>query len=581
MIRCYKFWAVPSSAADAALLYDQLRRAGDYRHTLVDIENRSRALQRAIWEHPMREVPIADRAAWREAGGNDVIKAWTKSDDYQALRKQILAGQRIAARRARQDRPVGLHYGTYWLVEEAVSTATRTTKWQDDLGHRAHLRVGAPIDSNAPPTVEGLASESASRVRLGAEFYALGDRVDGYQQRAVGGQARNRGGVLRPARLREVAIRVGSDGRSPVWARLHALLHRELPVNSVVKQAWAQRRAIGGRDRWEVVFAVEMPGELPVVHGRQGAVVGIDLGWRRRPDGVRVAYWLGSDGQEGELVVPIEVEQRKRKSDDLRAIRDRHRNEMQATLRQWVEANRGSWLDEALSHVAQWLRPVRYARLEVTWRAQRVPGDEEIYAALCAYLKQDRHLWAWQANNLKKMERQIRGRFASFAHEICGKYATVAIEDIDLRSLKEDEDKSVDQQPGVPSQRDINARSIQKLAPGELLRAIKAAAPKYGASVLELDAAYTTIDCAACGHRRQIDVQERGALIIRCDACGHAEDQDRTAARNLLAGALRGGAETAEDLPQGTMKKLAPRRNRKRKKVEVFEGNAVTAISDN
>lgn len=555
-IRCYKYFAMPASAADSAALHHQCKLAGDYRRVLVDIENRQRALLRALWATPMRDIPIAERKAWRDAGGNAVIKAWTASDEYKTWRSTIqkagFATCKVAYNAAGA---AGLAWGTRLAVGEAVDHARRTTDWVDDLRNTSSNRVAVQIQLTKPLSGLNVVGGEDTRLQIGSEPYALGATIDGFRVRATEASY-NRGGNLRPRRLREAKLRIGTvvDGRDPIWAALHVLMHRPLP-DGQIKGAWAQRHMVGGRWKWEFVVSIDLGERLAPVHPRSELSCAIDLGWRRRDNGVRVAYWIGSDGMSNEIVIPIEVERRKAKSDDLRSIRDKRRNEFVPRLRAWLDDHRGTWLDEALVHVAQWLRMGHFVGLERTWREKRVEGDDRIYADLVAFLKQDRHLHAWQANNLEKMARQIRGRFDAVAHDLCAKYGLVAIEDLRLTELKEIDD---------PAR--INARSIQKLAPGELLRAVKQAAGKYGTVVHEIDPAYSTLQCSACLEIRQ--VPDQSALVLTCNHCGVAEDQDRTAALNLLraSGQMRSddGGPLADGSPTKTKKKLPPRRTRKK-----------------
>lgn len=585
MIRCYKYWAQPASRKDADLLQQQLRLAGDYRHVLVDIENRARALSRALWATPLRAASWADRRAYfllRESPKRakdfprakaatvrigQLLKDWTSSEDYQVWQRSIKAAQLTASTAARTAATAaGLHFGTYWTVEDSVSTAVRTTAWGSDLKHHSQQKVGAPIDASKKPSTEEIASPELRRFRLESDLYALGDSIDGYRGRALG-EHRGKSGQVRATRLRRAQIRIGSEGRAklPVWADLHVLVHRPLPRGRIA-QAWAQRHFVGGRAHWEVVIAVELdettvmaaPARRPATI--EGAV-SIDIGWRRREDGVRVAYWLGTDGAEGEVVIPELVEQRKGKSDELRSIRDQRQNLIKAVLRDARDANLGTWLAVALAHVDLWKRPGHFVRLERAWRDQRLLGDAGAYALLVEYLKKDRHLHAWQGNNLAKMERQIRGRLDAWAHDLCSRYTQVVIEAFSLTAVKEG--------AGVVGQ--IAARSIQQFAPGEIRRALKQAAPRYGAKIVEIAAAYTTITCAWCQHRRVYTAPEQ--LVLTCDACGESEDQDRTACRNLLAasaalpakGAGSLAAETA-DAAAPSKRALGARRNRRRGK---------------
>lgn len=245
-MRCYKYFAIPASSDDARRLFDQLKLAGDYRRVLVEIENRSRALLRSLWATPMQAIPIPERSEWREAGGNVIIKAWTASEGYKDWRGRIQKESYAAAKLAYNTAgDTGLAWGTRLAVGEAVDQARRTTAWTDDLGHARCSRVAVQIQLTVPLSCAAAVGGEDTRLRVGAELYALGERVDGYRLRAHG-EVRNRGGNIRPCRLREVSLRTGSDGRAPIWSRLHVLMHRPLPEGQI-KGAWAQCRFVGGR----------------------------------------------------------------------------------------------------------------------------------------------------------------------------------------------------------------------------------------------------------------------------------------------------------------------------------------------
>lgn len=584
MIRCYKFFAIPASRKDADLLYGQLRLAGDYRHELVEIENRSRRLHRALWYWALRSFSPWERKAYYILRGEGrpslkaagrfpravraattiqaAIKAWSASDVYQEYRARIVTAQRDAARAARNVASERrLHYGTYWLVEDAVSAAIRTTKWGDDLGHHACNRIGAPISSDGKPQTDQL-GESHTRFQLHSkQLYALGERIDGYRIRADG-EFRNRSGQIAARRLSLARIRVGSgvddDRRAPIWADLHVLMHRPLPAG-VVTGAWAQRRMVGGRAKWDLVLSVDVA---------EGAItkptpapsdkrVAIDIGWRRRDNGTRVAYWMDTDGNEAELVIPTEVENRKSKCADLRSIRDQWQNRVKVALADWKSIHPDGVfppehrdLFASLAHVAQWKRVGNFVRLERTWSACRMPGDAGVYELLVEYLRKDRHLHAWEGNNLERMQNQIHGPsgiLITWAHELARDHGVIVIESFSLRNLKESDTVAGG----------IAARSIQRLAPGEIRSALKQAAERYGCQIIEIPAANTTRECPSCHVLRT----STAALEMKCDSCGMVEDQDRSAARNLLAasGDVQRHATEAKD-----RRKLGARRNRRR-----------------
>lgn len=562
MMRCYKYWAIPASAEDNRKLHEQCRLAGDYRRMLADIENRSRALQRALWAQPMRAIPVEDRKAWRENGGDAILKAWTQTDEYKEWREKITKASYAAAKWAYEVAgDAGLAWGTKLAVSDAIEHARRTKAWTEDLGFQPCNRVAVQIQSTRPLTNLTVFGED-SRLRIGKELYALGPRVDGYRA-AVTGDYINRSGQHAAKRMRQVSIRVGTVDKTvlPIFAHLHIIMHRELPVGQI-KGAWAQRRQVGGRWHWEFVVSIDMGDSPSIQHPRPNSTVGVDIGWRRIDQsgvyGMRVAYWYGHDQQADQFVIPHEVERRKSKSADLRSIRDNNRNKLAGQLKAWTSTRAPdglprAWIDEQLTHVLSWVRMGHFYRLEREWAQNRVDGDSEMLEALRAFLKQDRHLHLWEAHNLTKMQRQIRGRLAAWAHTLCKAYGVVAVEKINLSQLKEIED---------PAR--INSRAIQRLAPGEVIIALKQAASRYGTIIHEVSPAHTTRSCSACGHDRLIPDQSE--LMLVCDNCGFEEDQDRTAAKNILR--LSETSRDTNGMPIDAVKKerkkLAPRRTRKR-----------------
>ena len=100
-------------------------------------------------------------------------------------------------------------------------------------------------------------------------------------------------------------MRVDAEGH-PITAKVW--MHRPLPADCRVKSAQITWRDGGARGRqWQLALTISIP-KRPLAHERPKEVVGIDVGWRIKPDGgLRVAYWYGSDGEQGELVLPARM----------------------------------------------------------------------------------------------------------------------------------------------------------------------------------------------------------------------------------------------------------------------------------
>jgi hypothetical protein len=206
-------------------------------------------------------------------------------------------------------------------------------------------------------------------------------------------------------------LRIGSEGRAPVWASWPVRVTRPLPENGVIKWARAQATKIGTRVDWTILVTVDEPEVAP---RDKGYTLAVNLGWRNLEDGgIRVAYAVGSDGREEEVRVPERFLSKIAHVEHLRSIRDRLCDEAHAALRDWItgrttgpdeipvtdddlDAPDGAtvehdgalyervgdswrrvelpeWFTEATRWIANWRGPKQIARLLREWEVRRVP----------------------------------------------------------------------------------------------------------------------------------------------------------------------------------------------------------------
>ena len=165
-----------------------------------------------------------------------------------------------------------------------------------------------------------------------------------------------------------VSLRVGSNGRAPVWTRFVAALHRPLPPGGRIKWAWLQRDQIAGPrcNKWSLHLTVdgEAAQDQKLVSDRSG-VVAIDLGWRARPDGFRVAYWLDDSGRHDEIVLPEVTFEHLAWAREYGAIRDRLFNGFRDRLAGWIDGAVAlpGWLAREVGTLRQWRSADRLSRL--------------------------------------------------------------------------------------------------------------------------------------------------------------------------------------------------------------------------
>ena len=322
---------------------------------------------------------------------------------------------------------------------------------------------------------------------------------------------------------KDLSLRIGSEGRAPIFATLPISQDRPLPAGGQIMWAWARRERIGCQEHWTAGFTVR-GGERKSIPLATSGMVGIDVGWRLVKDGLRVSKWVGSDGRRGELVLPQALLDRRTQSDELRSIRDDNFNRIRDRLAAWIAEHEASdWMREQTKELSKWKSPQRLGSLWWNWKDQRFPGDDEIFPEVQAWRKQDRHLWNWEAHNLRRLSNSRKDIYRVFARRLCEQYAVAFVEDTDWRELAKlkpvEEDRT-----GEAAMR----KHMRSAAVGELIECLKW---RFQDGLKKLPAKNTTRTCHACGKITPVN----GVSIWHLCECGAAWDIDDNAAENLLA----------------------------------------------
>jgi hypothetical protein len=324
-----------------------------------------------------------------------------------------------------------------------------------------------------------------------------------------------------------VRIRVGSQGRDPVWLELPVGLHRPLPEDCTVRSASVICEKVGSRERWRLLVTVARPERI----ARQGPAMALDLGWRLLPEGLRVGYWEDEVGAHGQLLLEPAVLWQFSKLNDLKSIQDQHLRVALAAVGEWSkthELSAGTDLSRIdLSHIGEWRKPWRLLRLYRAWKDGRVAGDEEAFGALVAWKERYDHLHEWEANLRDQVIRHRKEVYRRFVSGLLRMHGRVFLEDLQIRSLarKDQPEEEVHNYSG--SMRVVAAVSLL----GRLFQ-------EHGDCV-RVSARGTTQDCSWCGHTKQWDAAEN--VMHRCEGCGRVFDQDQNAARNILRRGLGAG----------------------------------------
>lgn len=404
-------------------------------------------------------------------------------------------------------------------AEASSSASASTFRSPPPYSRQAEGRVGVQIQSTAPLDTEGLLACQDTRLRL--QVHPISDK-------------RKPGSIRSKKPWATASFRVGSEGRAPVWADIDLVLHRPLPPGQI-KRAWILCRTVGPRQHWSVQFTVDDGREVPATPSPTEATAAVNLGWRNLPDGgIRVGYVVGrkASGQEEafEVRLPPEVASKIAHADSLRSIIDRERDKMIAQLVAFASSPGASEpVRRALAHARDWKSRERLIDLRLRWTSPSSSEEAALLDALDAWIRQDRHLWFWEADERLKTTVLRRDHYRHIAARLARSYARVLVTDMDLHEMA----KEVPAEEGARGQ-GVDARRTRVLAAPSVLRQALCDAFRKTGGFLKADGKDATCLCPECGTKSS-EADIRRAVEVACGHCGVVRDQDEAHCRVLLA----------------------------------------------
>jgi len=487
------------------------------------------AAARSIVATPEMKTTTKAHVMWlRElrATRKTLRKASFASEEWKTRQEQVETWARAEQKRRRA--ASGLSWGTYLHVETSLRSCRTGAPPQfmraDGSGHLAiQLQLGA--------TWGELTSEADTRLRL------VPDEPS----------ALSIPGSRRHGTHYTCWWRIGSDGRNPVWAKFPVVLHRPVPSDARVKWAHLLREVVGTVDRWTLQLVISREAGWAKPDVAKSGACGLDIGWRRTGEGLRVAVWVGDDGKDGDLVLPQWWLDGWIQTENLRAIRDGEFNAARERLAAWVESDactdaalraacNRTWTDERgnarATHIRQWREPEKLVRVWWGWRKNRFAGDATEFDLLTRWAVHERHLHDYEDSLREQLQAQRLDLYRRFVAALRRRYRTVAIEDrkqLDLSRFQA--------LPPPEGEAPIAAaREHQRDACCHVLRGLLA---QSIADLRDAEMRGSTMECHACGLASDFD---RADMMRTCPGCGHVHDQDWNAAVVLLRRATGGSS---------------------------------------
>jgi hypothetical protein len=549
---------------NADLVEEQLRRAVVYRNNLVENERRRREQVQEVRRQLFPDLAEMERTLQQLDEEIAVLRTAMKATNAQRRRRvqpseqvTALAELRLRQRtlrdacRAERDRTkedpallaswqvieenaqaevrrlrgtCGLAWGTYLVVEASVPHAGDPPRFQryDGTG-----RLAVQIQATKPLTTDSVRGDRDQRLQV----TELPRKTDAIRHVADGQRAGHK--LLYRWGASDVAVRfrVGSDeNRRPIWATFPVILHRPLPPGADVKWVYFIRRKMATSYRWQVVFVLSQDEWLAKQPAGVTGAAGLDVGWRKVEDGLRVAVWQGTDGRQGEIVIPQYRLDRWREVTEIQSARDLDFNAAKQTLQYHLRSTANvlpEWMREQAATLAQWRSPARLAGYVLRWRDERHAGDEVVFASLNDWRKRDKQAYQHQ-ERLSARNQRWRDHFYREQLQALGSaYQRLFVERLNVSEMRR-----------TPLPEEVNEVVVRHRNAAANGRLLALAGEIFEKNVGRVPAAGTTLRHAGCGYvNRGID---KGPQWLLCEQCGVEFDQDYNAAANLLAAGLSG-----------------------------------------
>lgn len=570
--KVYKFGLL-APMQNEELVKTQMRNGHVYYNKLVELERKRRADVRAVLA---KDSSVAEYQAAAD-GLVAIIEAQKKQPTHADKKEQkaylkVVAGDlrvcRTMLKTAKKDsaekfKPEIDAINEAFNASRRAERAASNTYWGTYLIKEASFdqAAKAPIDPSFRTwTGSGNVAVQIQKGRTWREVTGDGTsfvRVD-MRPHFVGL------GKLRPM----LYLRIGSEGRDPIWACWPIILHREVPEDAKVLWAQVGNTKVAGRDVWHVCFTVQVLDPIPL--SAPMGQVAMNFGWRRMRDGsVRVGYSF--DDEDNRRVVHTHPRSLTglEKADSIRGFRDKNLDKLKADLRLFA-----TWAKDATEHrykclglveplpfmietiasAYTWKSPGRFVNLLREWKLNRFKDDDLGFMYLEGWAKRDHHLWCYEVGTRQRSLRRRLEHYRIFAAEMAETYSTLVIDNANFTDLRAEpgELSGKENMPGVRS-------LAHAAAPGELRQALVNAFRSRGGQVIKVTAVDNTGKCHACGDVQTFDRKKE--LVHKCTVCGVEWDQDENNCRNLLD-----RAKTVEAVAEGRTAKW----NKRHTKVEAL-----------
>ena len=308
-------------------------------------------------------------------------------------------------------------------------------------------------------------------------------------------------------------------------------MHRPLPDEAVIKEVFVRRFRRGTRFHWSANITATHPRQAQNEH-KSCYACGIDLGWRKIEDGLRVATIVSSEDQVSHVVLPKVILQKLTYLDELKSRIDRAINELQVWFTK--NLNLGDILPDVIAAgISKLLEskipsPREFIKLALLWRDEYPCVATDALQRIERWRKQDKRL----RNEMENLRAKVLARRADFyrneAKRIAQQFSIIGMEELDLRRFALRSTNSNEKDHSIAEIR-LNR---ERAALSELRKWIEIQAAKYNTEIIQVRGD-STRQCHCCGHVNSPKDRRWKEIVWQCESCGTKWDQDVNAGYNL------------------------------------------------
>ena len=410
----------------------------------------------------------------------------------------------------------GLWWGNYNpLVRSFESARTAAIRG----GHTMHRRVpgGNGRITNTlqgGADVEHLFDGSLSQVMLRKP-----------PERAWSAESRGERRRLQRTKLTATVFVHSGERRSVTWPMV---MHRPIPEDCRVKEVIITRRRVSERWKWAVSFLCRRTSDPAYLAPLGAKAIAIDLGWRRVPEGLRIATVAAADGLPRFVILPNDLL-------DSFAFVDELRDRLQTSARvglELLQTTDAALFEQPYQNLLIALQQRQEGHFAALRQFSRGPffaqqARDAVGAEITAWRAEYTKLVRWLSNHQRKVVARRNHQYQNTAIEIMEGVSSIIMNDLKFGDIgrRSSPGEGVEFFP-----RRVNYYRVIA-APSEFVRCLKLQATKRSIPLVKANAP-SPVGCPECGSTARRSRAD--AMPQICNNCGTSFDQDVATCLALL-----------------------------------------------